>query len=1026
MRNMMRLAIASATAFLLVLGSATAANAEPIAPEDFDPTPVSGEIGYRVNDRDRLPEVDSEVGIGAVLGTEPGSLVALGESALGYGSALLRVSVFSPAQDTVVFQAGGVASLRTPAGVSASTTVLVPIDAEGRAQLWANAPVQVRVEALAAFNGSQAQPGSTIALPEPVLRADTRSGLAGTGIGSEPIHVGLTGQGGVPTERVRGAYVTITAELDGAGTLDIGTQRVSLPAGVSTFTTVLSPDADGGVPASLAGATGHLSLHVIGWMADAPDQGTQLSLPGSFVPTSSLDETFTDKVTERRDDFATLTRNSDAAYSIGLVALAPTTSTERSFFEFGPAYSGRARGAVVDPARGAAPQLVIVPASTGSDDDGDGYTLRRGEAQLSWLPVGDILGEEQRQATKNFEISIDTHQQGEGVDLSEDGYFTLGGTITSEGVAPSLDRVEISVDAVDGILGYADVWEEAGVLRWEADLSAPQSGTFAYSVEAFDRGDNSKRADVSLDVHRFTEDDTVIDPEIHVLNETPGVFDGRVVAEEPDTVYVSASRTVKPGDTLISGATEATPSGLFAEVESFDRVGDEWRVRTVMAKIEDVFLQVDIDEDEDYDNLGESELDESNFQASLEENGAPVEVEAERLPGDVGYETAEIVTGDDVDLDPFPDECDPTGTDTSAIPCPPTPIEMVGATAGQPDIRSAVLKNGAPGGIRPAVSAELSTAFGIKVNTKLVKRDKSWGITDVGASSADPEAEVANEVKQWAKEGSVKGGVGISLAAQALPSLKFTLETEITWKWRVIPTGITVTKFAIEVSNTLKAQAAISLFIKFEGALTLSQRVMSINLPITTIMAGPVPIVLQNTIELVMKATLELKATATAKIGFSRTDTVGTQYTPEKGWESLNKPTKSSSLPLGFSPIADINAEFEGELAVGPVFAPNTALYGVAGPQLDISIRAGIAGEIKYSVAKNKWVLSAEVFAELGYAVKVKLKLFTKEWDHTINEKKFKFVFWSDEWEYGGDASGVASLGPPGGRSFAAPPPIPV
>ncbi|WP_024356771.1 hypothetical protein [Leucobacter chironomi] len=1024
MKHLTRFAIASVTAFMLVLGSTASAHADPVNPDDYDPVPVTGEIGYRVNDRERLPEVDSEVGIGAVLGTDPGTLVALGAGAVNYSSALVRVTVFSPAQDTAVYRAGGVPSLQTTAGVSASTTMLVPVDPEGRAQLWASAPVQVRVEVLAAFNGSQAQPGSTLVLAEPVLRADTRNGLAGTGLGNDPVYVGLTGQGGVPSERVRAAYVTATVELDRAGTLDLGTQRMPLPAGVSTFTTVLSPDENGGVPVRVAGATGQLALHIVGWMPDAPDQGTQLSLPGSFVATASLDESYTDKATERRDDFATLTRNSDAAYSIGLVTLAPTAKTERSFFEFGPAYDGRARGAVVDPARGAAPQLVIVPAST--DGDGDGYTLRRGEAQLSWLPVGDILGEERKQATKNFEITIDTHQQGEQVDLSEDGYFTLGGTVTSETGTPSLDRIEISVGGVDGILGYADVWEEQGVLRWEADLSAPQSGTFGYAVEAFDRGDNSKRAEIGLNVQRFTEDDTVIAPEIHVLNETAGIVDATVVPEEPDVVYVAAKWNVKPGDALVSGVTETTPNGLFAEVESRDLVGEQWRVRTKSAKIEDVFLQVDIDEHEQYENLEESGLDESGFGATVEVDGVPEAVEAERVPGDTGYETAEIVTGDEVDLDPLPYECDPDAADQGDGQCPPVPmVDTVGTTAAQGGISSALMKQSAPGGIRPAAGAEISAAFGFKVNTKLVKKEKSWGVTDVGSSSADPEAEVANEVKRWAKEGSVKGGVGISLAAQALPSLKFTLDTDITWKWRVIPTGITVTKFSIEMSNTLKAQAAVSLFVKFEGAVTLSQRVMSINMPVTTIMAGPVPIVLQNTINLEIKATLSLKATATAKIGFTRTDVVGTQYTDKNGWESLNQPTKSSSLPLGFDPIADLNAVFEGEVAVGPVFAPNTALYGLAGPQLDISIRAGLDGEIKYSVAKGKWVLAASVFAELGYEVKVKFKLFTKEWDRTLAEQKFRYTFWSDEWTYGGSST-VASLGPPGGRIAAPPPLLPV
>lgn len=269
--------VAVLLAWALVFSNLVPATADEAV--DMPLTPVSGVAHY---DADyRVPVVESQLGIGAPLSDDPASLVTLTGIEAGHDGALVRVSVFNVDEPLTVFAAGAPA-LAVEEG-AASTMVLVPVD-DGEVSLYGTASADLRVELLASFAGDPEVPGSTIALAEPVTRADTAAVLADNSLSSQAISVGVVGLGGVPSTGVRAVYLTAVVEVPGATTLLIGDQDVPVPAGRTAVTTVVSPSADGTVPVEIASGQGTLRVDVRGWVPEASQSMQLTNVVGSYIP----------------------------------------------------------------------------------------------------------------------------------------------------------------------------------------------------------------------------------------------------------------------------------------------------------------------------------------------------------------------------------------------------------------------------------------------------------------------------------------------------------------------------------------------------------------------------------------------------------------------------------------------------------------------------------------------------------------------------------------------------------------------
>ncbi|HMR50794.1 MAG TPA: hypothetical protein PKA68_16225, partial [Arachnia sp.] len=542
-------------------------------------TPVPSAISYDASPR--VSVVESQAGIGARLSAEVGATIPLPGIAAGHDSALVRISVLDVAAATTVFAAGAPA-LVVDKG-SASTTVLVPV-VNGAIEVHGIAPADLRIELLASFAGDPTAPGSTIALPTPVTRADTAVDLADGALTSEPTKVGVVGLGGVPATGVRAVYVTALVSVATATSLTIGEVSVPIAAGRTAVTTTATPSEDGTVPVSIADGQGSLRVDVRGWIPEAA-QGAEFSnIVGSYVPASgagAISRTVTDDAPVSVD----LGQPRDAALSLVLVS--SSRPTDVTAVSVGSQSAGRTQGAIADPQAGALPQLMLAaPTETQ-------ILIHRGQAEVTVVPLGAFLAAESPRG-EGPSMVIEGPSDGSRVDLSETGAFTIHGTVTTPDV--SVRSVQISTDG--SVIGSAQLRYADGRQTWSFDTSAPTAGTHRFTVTATDRAGRTASETVTIEAVLPTEEEVIISDDAVVL---PEAEQGQPVVASltDDAVVLGIEPDFKPGDVIVSDAAPHAPQGFLRRVVAIDQIEGQWKVTTEPAVITDVILQADVDEEVD-------------------------------------------------------------------------------------------------------------------------------------------------------------------------------------------------------------------------------------------------------------------------------------------------------------------------------------------------------------------------------------------------------------------------------------------
>lgn len=516
------------------------------------------------------PALDSPVGKGRRLQAGVPVELDAGPAAPSAHSALVRITVFQAADDTTVNVAAAPA-LSVTAGTSASSTVLVPLT-DGRFTVSASATVDARAEVLATFGGPSDVPGSTTALPEAVNRPG-----AGAAVPVTPGDVatfGVTGRG-VPAADVRAVHVSVTVDAPVAASLDVDGQGVDVPKGRTTVSTIVTPDADGSVAVGSDVAV-TVRMDVRGWVAEAPQFSQALNGPGAFWPEPvsaaqriSLDDDAPTRLTG--------TGRADADRLLALVTAAPTAVLTTLHPQ--PGNRGRAEGALVDPVRGAQPQLLII------DADDPRLAVRRGTARAEVVIVGGIVGDEPTAPTTAPRITVESPDPGR-LDLTDTVTFTFSGSVDLGDLTPL--RIEVRRDGEDW--GTAALTRTDDGLTWTYQAAVREAGLHEYTFELVGR--DGTRTDVS-----WSADITIPGPDDLILREEavalgwPGV-DQPILATEADYVDFAERPGFGPGDVIAGGAEPGSPVGLLRRVTALDELPDRWRVHTEAATFEDMFLQV--------------------------------------------------------------------------------------------------------------------------------------------------------------------------------------------------------------------------------------------------------------------------------------------------------------------------------------------------------------------------------------------------------------------------------------------------
>ncbi|MEB3518039.1 carboxypeptidase regulatory-like domain-containing protein [Bifidobacterium breve] len=594
--------VSSALALTMGITAAPVANAY-----EANLTAVGEKVTYST--QKRVPAVESSIGVG--------SLAADGTVALpgtdGYDSALVRLSVFAPTQDTTISVAGSPA-LFASAGQDASATVLAPVSG-GKAQIATSVDANIRVEVLATFKNDAKTPGATNSVAQPVARG-------AAALGAEQ-SVGITGLGGVPATDVRAAYVTADITLSQAGAVTLAGQALNLPQGHTVVSTIVVPDGQQGDIKVASTADGTIAVAVRGWVAGAADNVEQVNVEGSYVPTSGADWSAS-AASQAKAGSVNVPGASDRALSLALVSVTKSVNTARTFVDVGESIAGRSEGVLVDAARGAAPQLEIVESTAAQAK----VSVRGDAVNASVLPLGDVLGTPAADRG-TVDVAITAPDDGASINLADTGGITLKGTAKS---TAAIDHVEVYGN--DTKIGNAAVQYTADGPTWSMPVASPESQKVTYKAVVVARDAAKGDAHITTRVTLPAADDTVVNPDAVVVD--PNDPANPVTGLTDDTVTFANEPSFGINKVIVSGIGDAAPQGFIRRVIAIDYTAAGWVVATKPATLTEVFEQADIDDSRPFD--GNTKLTESES----------TDPDTTIAPGD--KQVSQLVPADQLDL----------------------------------------------------------------------------------------------------------------------------------------------------------------------------------------------------------------------------------------------------------------------------------------------------------------------------------------------------------------------------------------
>jgi hypothetical protein len=691
-------------------------------------------------------------------------------------SALVRVSVFDVASLAHVSVAGAVA-LVVPAGRSVSTTVLVPVE-EGVFDVLSDVSVDARVELVAGFKGSRVAPGQTVALPTPVTRADSsaRIGVTQERVETAPVRVGVLGSGGVPTSGVRAVHVTVGVDASAPATVHLGQVSFPIPAGTTEVSTVVAPEADGTVSVSASGAAVGVRVDVRGYVVEASGTDTEINGPGSYW--NAVASTVTSPISA--GTALDIPVQAGAGQQYALMMVSASAPNDLTLLNAGVKLSGRAVGAVADPALGVVPQLMLLPVT------GSRFDLRRGHAEVSSQQVGIILSGDQGSTSQTPAMTLDKVPVSPLV-LTDLFSQDFGGTITTAGGAVPL---RIEVERNDEAAGVAHLVTSGNTSTWSYTAYFQKSGTYHLLFRVVDRAGGSTEVQWSGEVKAPgdptsssdvgpapSQTPVVVTPSTKVISKT---LASTIVAVDSRSVSFSTEPSLSLGDVMVVGASPSTPSGLMRKVAAIDRVDQTWVVSTTQARLEDVFLQADFSRS--------VPLDARTATSLATEADTPA---AAALPGSVAVAGL---------LAPTPRKDDP-----AAMPFGSGKIEQkfeISQTRSADITKSSALgevEGTVEGSIKASASASAELALVLNFTLKISPRVKNWIVypsVDIFSLSLDSTA-------------TVSAGLSAELAGTA--SVTWTSPTFFHSRFPAVELLIGFIPLVIDVSMEAAAEAELKL-----------------------------------------------------------------------------------------------------------------------------------------------------------------------------------------------------------------------
>ncbi|WP_395398572.1 S-layer homology domain-containing protein [Arthrobacter sp. UC242_113] len=883
------------------------------------------------------------------------STVHLGPLATGHSAGLVRLSV-KDANDAVTVSVAGAPAVTVPKGTSASTTVLAPL-VNGAIAVSASNDTQVTIQLIATFDGAGTVPGSTIALPAPVTRADTDRQLAGSQLSTAPFDVGVTGAGGVPATEVRAVFVTATVTLAAPDVLRLDDQDLSVGAGVTSITTMLLPSEAGTVSASLRTGTGSLRMDVRGYVTDAAQEAANVNVAGSFVPAGQpTPQKFT-----ATSAGTPIPQEGPAGSEASLMLVsAESGGAAAGVLDVAPGSTPGVGGAVIDAGRGAQPQLAFIPLQKGQPT----ARIGAGSAAAVALPLGTLLAAPPVTSGPAPEVSITSPASSASVDLGETGKLVLEGTVASSTAHVAAMLVTVGGAAV----GTPKVRQTAGGIRWSFETGLPQSGQLSFTVSATDRAGRTGSSSLLVNAVLPTASTQIISPDAVQLDEAVNP----VQSVTPTSVTVANSPDLAVGQIIVEGPSAAAPDGLLRQVSAVDQVGSSTVATTTPATLADVFLQVDFSQ--------EVPLDSSRGLATTE-TGA----DGDNSPGltvqDEGIPAATVETGSDVSLDTYTDTATASWADAEVVPLNAAPARMTTQSLR-------------PAGIAPlAVVIDETRQFASYIALKdTITCDVVKGCLSVGKTS---------ESNIQKAKAAIASSAGVSLSGEAKVgfTLTFTLKTSLQWGWG--GPQVQIEEFSTIVHTEMSAKATASAFLKTATNNRMKHELATLKMAPITFVVLTIPVVIRPGGTVYLEANFSAETSLTVDLGVERTQDFGVRYTSNGGFRSVDTgPVTKFSTPV-FGPNGTAAVTGKVEAGFGPTLKAGLLIYGFAGPTLTLGAQAGASASITMATTGNKVDASLFIRGDVIIGVELTIPIIEKKLlDAVIVSGNYTWKIKSWQWDY--------------------------
>lgn len=902
-------ALLGLAASTLVATPALAATSAPATRIGFAAEPAS------------VPVVDSQLGVGVRAAAEPARIDVVRSDATP-DSALVRVSAFEPGSATDVSVEDAVA-LRVAESASSSTTVLVPLAADGSFALSASSDVDVRVEPIAFFDDAAAA-GAVSSLPRPIARTPD----AGAAVSVGGATIGLVGLGGVPSTGVRSVFATLDFATDAAA--EVTFDGVTVPVDDGTvISTFLTPTEAGDVVVS--GPAGvSVGLTVRGWVAEATqsESTAPANLAGSVVPAIGAKTALLDLSDAAS---ASVDLGSVADGNLALALVWGSGADDVTTIYPGSARVGRATGALVDEERGAQPQLLMI------DPADPRLSVRRGDVDASSRVIAGVAGVEAGKA-RELAVEIGSPAAGQRIDLTDaGGTLELAGTVS----APGGDIATIEVRADGELIGSPAVrYSDAGI-HWSYLTSAPRSGTFTFDVTVTDRSGARDSATVEVTIELPDAADTVVVDNVQILDD-PSASAVRGLTD--DTVTLACALEVGPGDYLVAGSIPGAPSGFLRRVIAVDEGVDGTVVHTEPAVLTDIIVQTSTDADVTLG--GDSD--------TIEE--LPVPADMDEAPGDLPLAW---MSDDVVDTSGLADVDGDADVSDDASPSLAVDGAADAAAVAEPRVARAGLVS------RAALSGELSTSKSVNVSSKYTLGLDSGKTLDLSRTDG----------KKAKSDVKVSGGAYVEMKAKVTSALSLGIEVRFEPRWGLPKVSA---DFRSAFTTSAELEHTVGVYLKATAGSKsfneLRRSIAKLKLTPVTVPVGPVPVVVVPEIELGVRG----KITASASVEYTQKLTTekisGVECTDGVCKRLDPKPKSDKATPV----VSAYEDEYRGSgtlnAEVGPEFSASAMLYGSAGLEVAIALKAG--GELTLEGSDSGKVgVSFELYLKAGAGVSIKVQV---------------------------------------------------